>query len=294
MDDKGMQEPGRRKDIAPHPRNIGGGMSKVEKYKWTMEDEPGVPFLLHKDELKVDDDYQRTISETRVTAISQHWSWLACGSLFVAEREPGAFFVFDGGNRLEAARRRSDVAELPCVVFKLNNKMAEAMAFWRCNCNRGAVTSYHKMRALLVSGDQVSRDVLALLVEQGFKPVAAGNHGPNTVGCLAGFTSAFRSNRELLSVMWPIIAELHRGLPLNDRAFKAIMFAAQWGTADLSGPMWRKRIIAIGFADMKQSIDRAAALYATGGPRIWALGLIERLNKGLRSTQRIKLREDEE
>src|SRR6185295_1898141 len=96
------------------------GETKVKIYKWASLDSPGIPYLLQKGMLQIDRDYQRVLSEARVLSLAQSWSWLACGSLLVAERSPGEFFVFDGQHRLEAANRRSDIDELPCVVFKLS------------------------------------------------------------------------------------------------------------------------------------------------------------------------------
>ena len=268
-------------------------MDKVEKFQWLLQDEPGVPFLLSKHQLQIDEDYQRTVTEEKVLAFAANWSWLACGALLVAERSPGEFYVFDGGNRLEAAMRRSDIKELPCVVFKLNNKMAEAMAFYRVNCNRGSVNSYHKLRALLVAKDPVALDVVKLMHSTGFEPAARSGRA-NTVYCIGGFMREFRTNRGLLEKMWPLISKLHKDLPLHERTFAAFMYVAQYGNVDLSSRAWESRVLTIGVERIGVGIARAAALYAGGGKRVFGIGLIEILNKGLRTTQRVKLRDNED
>lgn len=283
------------KTRAPNPPKAGkdtGSMDKAEKFKWTIEDEPGVPFLLSKKELQIDEEYQREIYESKVLTIAANWSWMACGALLVAEREPGEFFVFDGGHRREAAMRLSKIDELPCVVFKLNDKCKEALAFVRANCNRKTMSSYHKLRALLAGRDIVAQDAVALMQSTGFRPAKSGA-AANTVVCIAAFMSAFRAQRNLLTSLWPLLSKLHHGLVLNERVLKALLYIAKYGSEDITSRKWEERILQIGFPIIKQNIDKEAAARAAGGERIWALGLVAVLNKGLRNNK-IKLREMDE
>lgn len=284
-------KPKRDKARAPNPGGA-GSIDKIQKFDWKLEDEPGVPYLLSKHEMRIDEDYQREVYESKVLAIAANWSWLACGALLIAEREPSVFFVFDGGHRREAAMRRSDIDELPCVVFKLTSKQQEAMAFYRANCNRKTMSSYHKLRALLVAEDSVALDAVALMHAEGFRPVPSGG-AANTVACIAAFMSAFRAQRSLMISAWPIIARLHHGMPLHEKVMRAFLYTSKNGTESLTSRKWRERIMEIGFAPIKQAVDRAAAERNLSGERIWALGLVEVLNKGLRSS-RIKLKEANE
>src|SRR5947207_2595614 len=72
-------------------------------------------------ELAVDASYQRGLEDTRsrdlIKRIAAHWNWDLCQPLVVARRQGGALYVIDGQHRLEAARQRGDIAQLPCVVL---------------------------------------------------------------------------------------------------------------------------------------------------------------------------------
>lgn len=256
------------------------GTPKIKVYKWETPDKPGVPYLLDKTTLQIDASYQRVLSEHRVLALAQSWSWLGCGSLLVAERSPGEFFVFDGQHRLEAANRRSDVFELPCLVFKLDDISEEAKAFFRANCVRGNVTVFDKLRALLVANDQVAIDAVALMKQQGYEPSQRGeDHG---VRCLGGFLMYFKRERDLFTKTWPLIAELHDGRPIMDKPLAAIMYIAKYGEPSITSPDGRDRLLNVGYDAIMGGINRVAAAFSRGGAKVFAQGVIELLNKGRR------------
>jgi hypothetical protein len=93
------------------------GTDKVARYGWTVTDEPGVLRMLHKDHLLVPAEYQRDANEDKVRKIASEWSWLSFGAVIVGHRG-GKYYTIDGQHRVLAAKRRSDVGEVPCVVFK--------------------------------------------------------------------------------------------------------------------------------------------------------------------------------
>lgn len=71
-------------------------------------------------ELDIDPAYQRDVTNgsslTLIRRLAQHWNWDLCQPLVVARRAGGGLFVIDGQHRLEAARLRGDIPQLPCVV----------------------------------------------------------------------------------------------------------------------------------------------------------------------------------
>ena len=105
-----------------------GNITKVERYNWKMQDSPGALRMVKKGDLQVDHTYQRNANEMKLIAIAKDWSWIACGAIVVADRE-GVLFVVDGQHRVLAARKRSDIAELPCLVFKTHEAKQEAKGF---------------------------------------------------------------------------------------------------------------------------------------------------------------------
>jgi hypothetical protein len=267
------------------------GKSKVKVYGWSVQDKSGIPYLLQKGNLRIDKDYQRTLSESRVLALVGSWSWLACGALLVAERSPGEFFVFDGQHRLEAANRRDDIDEMPCVVFKLSDIPAEALAFYRANCNRGNVTVFDKVHALLRAGDRVTEDALELMRSQNYEPAPRG--GDYGVRCLGAFLRYFKTDRDLFTRAWPIIARLHDGRPIMDRPLAAVMYLAKHGEPSITTDEAAARLLEVGYDKIMGSINRISAAFERGGAKVYAQALIECLNKGRRA-HKFALRDESE
>jgi hypothetical protein len=271
----------------------GGSVDKIKKYGWQMVAKPGVPFLAKKGDLKIDTTYQRTmISEPRVLSIAQAWSWVACGSLIVAERADKTLWVVDGQHRAVAAMRRSDILELPCLVFHSEGPEEEARAFYRANCIRGNVSPYDKLRALLACGDQLARDAVELIQAHGYEP-SAGD-AQNTIRCIARFMSAIKADRGVLEKVWPLVAELHKeagSLPIRVRVLNALLYIGKFGNDDITAPTWRKRALKQGLVAIAAAIDRACAVYVQAGPRVCAQGALDVINKGVRMDSRIGLNE---
>lgn len=257
--------------------------SKVEVYKWALLDFPGTPKLLHKSMLQIDTTYQREISEERVLALASAWSWLAFGALSVAKRPDETYFVFDGQHRLEAAKRRVDIRELPCIVFELDDMPKEAIAFYFANCNRRSVTVFSKLRALLAGGDLVAHDAVALMKSEKYQPASRG--GEYCVNALGTFLKHFRRDRDLLTKTWPLIAKVHAGRPVSNKPFQAIMYIAKYATPSILTPVGEKRLLELGFDSIVASINRVAAVFEGGGAKVYAQGVIDLLNKGRRTNK---------
>ena len=94
----------------------------------------------------------------KVRELTQDWSWIACGALVVALRDQ-CYYVIDGQHRLMAAKRRSDIAEMPCVVFQLDGIQEEAKGFVSVNCSRRPVSVQNRHKAMVVSGDKIAQMV---------------------------------------------------------------------------------------------------------------------------------------
>jgi hypothetical protein len=272
----------------PTPR--GRSVDKKEAHGWITVDEPGVPYLAKKTELHIDSTYQRTlVSESRVLQIAQSWSWVACGSIICAERA-GKIWVIDGQHRVIAAMRRSDIQELPCLVFKSESTEQEAMAFWRANCIRGNVSPFDKLRALLAASDRLAVDVVRLMDEQLYKPTSSDGQR-YTVRCISAFMAGMQANRGALIKVWPLIAKLHDGLQIKKRVFDALLYIARFGTDDITDEDWEARVLKRGLHQISDSIDRAQSLFAKGGAKVCAQAALEVINKGVPQARRIRIDE---
>ena len=121
--------------------------------------------------LRIDATYQRSMdsdqSRTLVRSIAQYWNWDLCQPLVVARREDGGLFVIDGQHRLEAARLRGDIAQLPAVVVQYANAADEAASFVQLNQARRPLTKMDLFKAAVASGDSEAVAILAAIGEAG-------------------------------------------------------------------------------------------------------------------------------
>lgn len=248
-------------------------------------DVEGVPEVINKNDLGVDPIYQRKETDSKVRRLAAEWSWLGCGCILVARRPDGRNFVYDGNHRVMAARLRKDVNNLPCLVFRCSEVVEEAVAFLNANVNRKPVTAYDRFRALLIAEDPAALLVQRLAEENGL--TVEGNHDmPTTIRCVWRMLALARSRRDVLIEMFPLIAELCQGSTIHGKLLEAIIYL-QWklrplGESLLSNP-WRERVLRLGRDGAVNALEKASAYYAQGGGKVWARGLVDSLNKGLRN-----------
>jgi hypothetical protein len=115
---------------------------------------------IDKADLNVDHSYQRDkIVVSKVRQIASEWSWAGCGCILVAMRTDGTFWVFDGQHRVLAAKTRSDIKELPCLVFECVDVKQEAAGFLFSNSERKPVSALDKFKALVMTGDRNAKTV---------------------------------------------------------------------------------------------------------------------------------------
>ena len=133
---------------------------------------PAPQFLL-PEQLQIDESYQRSIdtsaSQALIRKIAQHWNWDLCLALVVARRENGDLFVIDGQHRLEAARLRGDIAQLPAMVKNYTSPADEAASFVQLNQARAALTGLQLFHAALASGDSTAIAVRDAITGAGLK-----------------------------------------------------------------------------------------------------------------------------
>ncbi len=266
------------------------GKTKVEQYKWLMTGAPGELIYLDKDALEIDHSYQRTAKNARVVRLARRWNWLACGVLTVAKRR-GRYYVVDGQHRLMAALKRSDIERLPCLVFESVEMRDEAAAFRDANRERRPITTFEQWNADLVAQDESTMFAHAIITAAGRSP--AQTAGPTTVRCLSAVVTAARSTRDELGRVWPLAVQVCQGNALHERVLGALMYL-ECNLVDgqsVADKRWRDKIVRLGYKGMLDASQRAAAFYAKGGPKVWALGVMQELNKGTR-THTLSMRGD--
>lgn len=123
-------------------------------------------------QLAVDPTYQRELdgrSRQLILRIVKGWDWNLFQPLVVARRQDGALFVVDGQHRLEAARQRGDIQQLPCVIFQSAGEGDEAGIFVALNQERRPLTPFALWKGAIASGDEQALALQALLDQVGLR-----------------------------------------------------------------------------------------------------------------------------
>lgn len=152
------------------------------------------------DELSIDPAYQRSIenraSQRLIRDIAQNWHWGLCQPLVVSARDDGlSLFVIDGQHRLEAARLRGDIAELPCVLMECEGAEEEAASFVQLNQNRRPLTALEIFRAALASGQEEAKGIAGAIEAAGLSiapHLTSVAWKPGMVGNIGGIQAAWR------------------------------------------------------------------------------------------------------
>lgn len=259
----------------------GGKMSKVDRYKWLIQDSPGELRFVHKKKLQVDHSYQRTANENKLIQIARNWSWIACGAIVVADRE-GVLYVIDGQHRVLSARKRHDITDLPCIVFRTAEAKQEAKGFLAAQLQRKAITAVEKFRALVSVEDPAALIVNDLLMNAG--KAAGDGKTPASVRCIGVLLKWANSEPELLRETWPLIVDVCGNEPIKDRIVDGLMHIAKYMPkgSRLTDKVWRSRVLKVGNSGLLEGAAKASAYFASGGAKVWAKGMVSVINRGHR------------
>lgn len=257
------------------------GLDKIARYGWITKDEPGDLKMLHKDSLRIHPAYQRDAIDSKVKVIASAWSWLSVGALVVGERA-GEFWVIDGQHRALAAKRRSDVTHLPCVVFKTADIKTEAQGFLDLNTNRKPITSVAKQKAMFSAGDELAAYVHNQCAELGLS-ITQNPCGPTELKCAEWCMRRASEDKDAFRKVMAMGAELSMqdNIPISNRLLDGLwMLNAKCGDG-LADKRLVKRLREKGARVLINAANRASAIYVRGGAKVWAQGMLNELNKGL-------------
>lgn len=268
------------------------GVNKVERYGWVMKDKPGTLQQIPKNFLCINEAYQREANKQKVLEIASQWSWLACGTITVAQRK-GRLWVIDGQHRVLAARKRSDIYELPCLEFELDDVRDEAMGFYRANAGRKPVTALAKHKALLVAGDATANQVADALNAAGLSLKKRAKSAGEIKAVSLLYARANESLPLLHSVL-KLCADLCQadGVFVHERLLDGIWYIAKNYEHGLKDARLVARLKSVGARSLITAAQRAAAYYTKGGAAVWANGMLTEINRGLH--KRFVLRGGEE
>jgi hypothetical protein len=261
-------------------------MSKVDRYNWTQRNEPGALMYVAKTSLRIDPTYQRALNEHRRKRIAQAFNWAAFGVLVVAQREDGTMYVIDGQHRLAAVLSRSDVVNVPVVVFPMVGVKDEAIDFLITNKDRKPMRGIESFRAMLVAGDKDAVAVNDLVHACGRE---IGKAKKSDVDCIITLLKLHRLDSVSLCRVWPLVDALCGEERPKDALVNGLWFLER-KMVDATGVLApisrthsaRKKLIECGHSMVTKSINEARAYHVRGGAGVFARGLLKAINSGRR------------
>lgn len=256
----------------------GQRVSKIEVYKWRLQDEPGKFKMLHKDELLIA-PYQRTVIKwKKIFEWSANWSWVLCGTLTVALRD-GKYYLIDGQHRKIAAKRRTDIDKLPCMVYRFIRIQDESRKFKELQTNRSGIIPTETFRSDLISEDPAALEVRELLKQTSHYIDNA--YTAKSVRFPNALMKACIKNSEILNDIWPLFVTLHDGDFLNIWIFEGLFYLEEnlrkQGKSVFDKDIYRK-LITFKRGKLIGSIHEARMFYNKGGARIYAEGILRLIN----------------
>lgn len=257
------------------------GTNPVTRYPWPVKNAPGEFLMIPKAELEVDHAYQRNrINQRRVDELCRAWDWIACGCLVVALREDNKWFVMDGQHRKLAADLRSDIQQLPCLVFETTGRREEALGFLAINQGRMVVGCLDRYKAQLLAGDKTAFALESIVRCTGHR--FGEKASARTVSCVQCLYNLVQEDRERLARLWPLLAELHPDGPMTDAVIKGLWVVDKWlGKEErtVTASPYREKLLAVGGAGLHHEIRREMALIGQGGVRVSGCAIAKYLNK---------------
>lgn len=257
------------------------GLDKIKRYRWITKDQPGDLKNLHKSVLQIHPAYQRDVIKTKVREIAAQWSWVGAGAIVVGQRN-GEFWVIDGQHRVLAAKQRSDITHLPCVVFQTDGIKQEAIAFLDLNAGRKPVSSIGKFKAMLAAGDEAAMIVHKVFNEIGVTIAATPSKGKE-LKSMAWAVRKAGEDAQKFEIVMTVAAELSHSIPIKEKLLDGLWYINEKVPGGILENRINDRIRAIGAARLIEAANKASAYFVRGGARIWGTGMMEEINKGLRN-----------
>lgn len=281
-----MSKSNRLKSESQYTVPNGTTFDKVERYKWPLHGKPGELAWLDKAILHVDHSYQREdVANFKILAIASEWNWLACGAIVVARRDD-KYYVMDGQHRVLAALRRSDVRELPCVIYEVSEVKDEAGAFVALNTFRKPMSAMSKFKALAVCEDEDAAFVASLLDRHGYR--ASNNPHETTFGikCVGTLLRLAAVDKDILEAVFAVCADSANGDAIMERPLMGLFCIEQQLRKrgdTIASPRWRPRFVKLSQAEMQRAAEKAAHYHGKGGQRVYADGILTLVNHKCRN-----------
>jgi hypothetical protein len=241
-------------------------------------------------DLMSDDAYQRgIIRQQKLKEMLASWNWPACGTLSVARRKNGSFYVIDGQGRAKVIREKfGDKAQADCMVWEIQDARIEALIFLLIQ-KRENIAALDKYRVELLAGNPRAMFVDKVLAESGVELAYAS--GPRKLACVDLLMNWASNVPDEMERLMPMIGNWSREGGLIRNFLVSLMYIERrmYEGKSLTDPRWRNRLNELGPAALQAAANRPKLL---GGPhnsaREWANSVLDVMNKGLRRKLRIR------
>lgn len=111
--------------------------------------------------IRIDTEYQRAISKSKINRMVKEWNIDICDPLKVSQRKDGTYWVFDGGHRLTAHKiMYGDDAPIMCRVYTGLTYAEEVRLFRDQNGIHTSVATRDDLRAGYNTGDEEVRNMV--------------------------------------------------------------------------------------------------------------------------------------
>lgn len=239
--------------------------------------------------LKIDHSYQRgQISHKKVARMAAAWSWRACGTLTVAQRNDGSMVVVDGQHRLLAATA-AKIKSLPCMVHTANTLKDEASTFLEINTGRTPVNALCKWRAECAIGREPYASFNEWLASIGLH-VAGGGQSADAIQFAGVLMNSLKTSPDAAKRAIVATRQIHAGSPMVNDVFRACFWLELQGV-DMARHV--ARILRRGGSEVVVRKLRAArAITGSAGDLTNGLALLRFINEGLHNKVEVASGED--
>jgi hypothetical protein len=257
-------------------------MDKIDVYGWEILDKSGRYQKISKTQLNVDHDYQRdNVKNARVIRIASKWQWSRFGTISVALRPDGTFWVFDGQHRKLAADKRSDIDLLPCMVFTSTGPVAEA-GWFLAQTDRGNLTMLDRFKALVTQNDPTAIAARDMIAASGYK--IAYSSGTKTVRCISAIMQCVRTDPDAAQVAWDMAVAISDGENIADVVFWGLFVVerhlARLSLGSIADAKIRPFVTRLTTRAILRSVAETAAYFGKGGQKVYGESVLRLMNKG--------------
>ena len=155
--------------------------------------------MVQPNNIEIDESYQRAnVSEKKIRAIAEAFSWVAFGALSCVRRKDGRLMCVDGQHRLLASKLAgADI--VPCLVFDGSAATAEneAAAFLQINTVRTNVAAADKYRSAVLAGVRPEVEIDAWLKANRIRVACDSGSGSRVVDFITTVIQSWNRDQEI-------------------------------------------------------------------------------------------------